>query len=273
METGNIRASLQPTAPSSGDGQALHETELDRYGWQLPVTGFGEAGQLRLKRATVLVSRCGGLGGAVAYQLAAAGVGRLVLAHAGNLRLNDLNRQILMTHDWIGKPRVDCAAARLKELNPEIDVVAIPENVTTSNADRLVGMADLVVDCAPLFSERYAMNRAAMQQGKPMVEAAVYELEAHLTTFLPGRTGCLRCLYPEPSTTWERRFPVFGAVAATVGGMAAMEVIKVLAGFGEPLYGRLLSFDLRGFSFRQYQALARGGCPDCGGGSNGRVEG
>lgn len=261
------------TARVSDSEPSLSEAERDRYGWQLPVTGFGEAGQLRLKRATVLVSRCGGLGGSVAYQLAAAGVGRLILAHAGDLRLNDLNRQILMTHDWLGKPRVECAALRLKQLNPGLEVEAFPENVTPANADRLVGMADLVVDCAPLFAERYAMNRAAMRLGKPMVEAAVYELEAHLTTFVAGRTGCLRCLYPEPSTTWERRFPVFGAVAATVGGMAAMEAIKVLAGFGEPLWGRLLTFDLRGFSFRQYHAPAREGCPDCGGEIPGQVQG
>ena len=243
----------------------LTNSERERYGWQLPVTGFGEQGQIRLKRATVLVSRCGGLGGAVAYQLAAAGVGRLILAHAGNLRLDDLNRQILMTHDWIGRPRVECAKRRLRELNPAMEVEAIAENISPENADRLVGMADLVVDCAPLFSERYAMNRAAMQQGKPMVEAAVYELEAVVTTFARGKSGCLRCMYPEPSADWQRRFPVFGAVAATVGGMAAMEAIKVLAGFGQPLYGQLMSFELRDFSFSRFRAPPLPGCPECGG--------
>src|SRR5437870_1004472 len=93
----------------------LTESEKARYEWQLWVPGFGEEGQQRLKAAAVLVSRCGGVGGNVAYQLAAAGVGRLVLAHAGNLRLSDLNRQLLMTHDWVGKPRVELAARRLLE--------------------------------------------------------------------------------------------------------------------------------------------------------------
>lgn len=248
----------------SGTREQLSPAETACYEWQLPVTGFGEVGQLRMKRASVLVTRCGGLGGAVAYQLAAAGVGRLVLAHAGNLRESDLNRQILMTHDWIGKPRVECAARRLREFNPRLEVEAVAENASAANAERLVGSVDLVVDCAPLFPERYALNEAACRQRKPMVEAAVYELEAHLTTFLPGRTGCLRCLYPEPSTTWTRRFPVFGGVAGTAGSMAAIEAVKVLSGFGDPLYGRLLTFDLRSMTFRTFQVARVPGCPVCG---------
>src|SRR5207302_7342807 len=94
-------------------------TDIDRatYEWQIPVTGFGEAGQAKLKTASVLISRCGGVGSVVAYELAAAGVGRLILAHAGNIKPSDLNRQILMTHGDLGKPRVECAARRLRELN------------------------------------------------------------------------------------------------------------------------------------------------------------
>jgi molybdopterin/thiamine biosynthesis adenylyltransferase len=226
--------------------------------------GFSESGQAKLKRASVLISRCGGLGGAVAYQLAAAGVGRLVLAHAGNVKPSDLNRQILMTHEWLGRPRVECAARRLRELNPRLVVDALPENVDATNAERLTAQVDLVADCAPLFEERYALNRAAVRLGKPMIECAVYELEAHLTTFLPGQTGCLRCLYPEPSIHWQRQFPVFGAVSGTVGSLAAMEAIKVLAGFGKPLTGELLTFDLRDMTFRKYRIARDPQCPDCG---------
>src|SRR5215468_3874547 len=107
-------------------------TDADRaiYEWQLSVSGFGEEGQRRLKNASVLVSRVGGVGGTVAFELAAAGVGRLVLAHAGNVRPDDLNRQLLMTHDWIGRPRMDLAARRLRELNPALEVLAVAENVT-----------------------------------------------------------------------------------------------------------------------------------------------
>ncbi|MGB0739793.1 MAG: ThiF family adenylyltransferase, partial [Planctomycetaceae bacterium] len=110
--------------------------------WQLDVRGFGEAGQQRLKGASVLVSRVGGLGSVVAYELAAAGVGRLILAHAGNVRHSDLNRQLLMTHDWIGKPRIESAARRLKELNPHLEIEAVPENVSAANAARLVEQAE-----------------------------------------------------------------------------------------------------------------------------------
>jgi len=246
------------------DLPALTEADLAQCEWQLPVEGFGEAGQRRLKAASVLISRCGGVGGALAVHLAAAGVGRLVLAHAGNLRPSDLNRQTLMSHDWIGKPRVDCAARRLRELNPALEVMAVPENISEANADRLVGEVDLVADCAPLFVERYALNRAAMRLGKPMVECAVFELEAHLTTFLPGRTGCLRCLYPEPSSTWTRRFPVFGAVAGAIGSLGSIEAIKVLAGFGEPLADRLLTLDLRTMAFRRYKLRRNPACAECG---------
>lgn len=242
----------------------LSAAELEVYSWQLPVAGFGETGQARLKGASVLISRCGGLGGTVAYELAAAGVGRLVLAHAGNVKPSDLNRQLLMTYDGIGKSRVESAARRLRELNPQVEIVGVPENVDSSNAERLVAGVDLVVDGAPMFQERYLLNREAVRQGKPMVECAVYELEAHLTTMLPGHTPCLRCLYPEPSPTWTRRFPVFGAVPGTVGCLAAMEAIKVLAGFGKPLYGQLLTCDLRDMSFRTLRLRRTPGCPDCG---------
>lgn len=241
----------------------LTDDERARADWQLPVAGFGEAGQERLRAATVLVSRCGGLGGAVAYQLAAAGVGRLILAHGGNIRPGDLNRQLLMTHGGIGYSRVESAARRLRELNPSLAVTAVPHNVSESNAADLVRDADLVVDCAPLFGERYLLNREAVRQRKPMVEAAVYELEAHLTTIVPGETACLRCLYPEPSTTWTRRFPVFGAVSGTVGALAAMEAIKTLAGFGETLRNVLLTCDLRDLRFRRYRLHRDPACADC----------
>lgn len=251
--------------PSDKTAPALTADERAIYEWQFAVDGFGEAGQARLKGASVLVSRCGGLGGIVAYQLAAAGIGRLVLAHGGRLKPSDLNRQLLMTHDWIGKPRIESAARRLLELNPRLKVLAVPENITAANVARLVGEVDVVVDCAPLFEERYLMNREAVRQTKPMIECAVYELEAQLTTFLPGRTPCLRCLCPEKPPAWTRRFPVFGAVPGAVGSLAAMEVIKVVAGFGQPLYGRLLVLNLRDMSTRHVQLRRDPACPDCGG--------
>ena len=241
-------------------------TALDRalHEWQIWVPDFGEKGQRRLKNASVLVSRVGGLGSVVAYELVAAGIGKLVLAHGGDIKHSDLNRQLLMTHDALGTSRVESARRRLLELKPGMEIEAVPANVTAATVDELVARVDLVVDCAPLFSERMAMNRAAVRQGKPMVECAMYELEGQITTILPGRTACLSCLYPEDPPTWHREFPVFGAVSGTVGCLAAMEAIKVLAGFGEPLADRFLTYDLRRMQFRTHRIARDPACAVCG---------
>ncbi len=242
----------------------LSEEELARYEWQLDVGGFGREGQERLKAARVLISRVGGVGGNVAYQLAAAGVGTLVLAHAGDVRPNDLNRQLLMTHAGIGQPRVDQAARRLRELNPHVNVVAVPENVTDANAGHLVAQADLVVSCAPLFTERLALNRAAVAQGKPLVDCAMFDMDAQLTIVRPGQGPCLECLYPEPPPAWQRRFPVLGAVAGVIGCLGALEAIRLLAGLGEGLAGSMLLLDLRENGLRKVTLRRRPTCPACG---------
>lgn len=243
--------------------QRLTDEERAIYEWQMWVPGFGEAGQERLRGSSVLVSRVGGLGSIVAYELAAAGIGKLVLAHAGNVKPSDLNRQLLMTHDWLGKPRVESARRRLNELNPRLEIVPVNENISTANAAGLVRQVDLIVDCAPLFEERFAMNAAAVSQSKPLIECAMYDLEATITTILPGSTPCLACLHPEKPPGWKREFPVFGAVSGTVGCMAAMEAIKVLAGFGETLAGRMLTFDLREMTFLQRNIARNPKCPVC----------
>lgn len=246
------------------DDPSLTSEELARYEWQLDVSGFGEAGQRQLKRSRVLISRVGGVGGNVAYQLAAAGVGKLVLAHAGNVRPSDLNRQLLMTHDGLGQPRVNLAPQRLRELNPLVDVEAVAENVSEENAFRLVERADLVVSCAPLFTERLHLNRAAVAQGKPLVDCAMFEMEAQLLVVRPGQGPCLECLYPEPPPAWKRRFPVFGAVAGVVGCLGAVEAIKVLAGMDDCLRDSLLLMDLRSLMFRKVRVNRRANCPACG---------
>ena len=239
-----------PPLPGVAERAAqLTDEERETYAWQLDVRDFGEAGQEKLKAASVLISRVGGLGGVVAYELAAAGVGRLILAHAGNLKPSDLNRQLLMTHDWLGKPRIESATRRLLELNPRLEIIPIAENITTENADQLVSLADVVVDAAPMFQERLAMNDAAQRQGKPVIEAAMYELEATLTVIHPPHTQQFRDLVPDVPSGWKRRFPVLGAVSGTVGCMAAMETIKLIAGFGQPLKNRMLRVDLRSMRF------------------------
>ena len=187
----------------------LSADERLRYEWQLWVNGFGEEGQRRLKGTTVFISRIGGVGGTVALQLAAAGIGRLVLAHAGELRLNDLNRQLLMSTTGLGKPRIECAVQRLHDLNPNVEVEAIGENINADNARRLTQTAQIIVSAAPLFEERLQMNAAAVSRTVPLVDCAMYELEGRLTTIVPGQTPCLSCLYPEVPPNWKREFPVF----------------------------------------------------------------
>ncbi|WP_339910547.1 HesA/MoeB/ThiF family protein [Symmachiella dynata] len=261
------RAAQQKHSPPPSimiKSQPLTDEERATYQWQMWTPGFGEAGQEKLRGASVLVSRVGGLGSVVAYELAAAGIGKLVLAHAGNVKHSDLNRQLLMTHDWLGKPRVESATQRLLELNPRLEIEPIGENISEENAERIVAQADVIVDCAPLFEERFAMNRQALAQNKPLIECAMYELEGQITTIIPGKTPCLRCLHPEPPPAWKREFPVFGAVSGTVGCLGAMEAIKVISGLGEPLAGRMVTYDLRDMTFRRRNLLRNPTCADCG---------
>jgi len=249
---------------------SLTDEERAVYEWQIWVPGFGETGQEKLKDSSVLVSRVGGLGSVVAYELAAAGIGRLVLAHAGNIKPSDLNRQLLMTHAGLGQPRVTSAERRLRELNPRLEILPVGENLSEENAAQLVGEVDLVVDCAPRFPERFAMNRQCVRQGKPLIECAMYDMEAQITTILPGQSPCLGCLYPEDPPAWKREFPVFGAVSGTVGCLGAMEAIKVLSGLGEPLAGTLLTCDLRNMTFHRRRLLRQPDCDICGDAANDR---
>jgi molybdopterin/thiamine biosynthesis adenylyltransferase len=211
----------------------------------------------------VLISRVGGVGGTVALQLAAAGVGRLVLATGGVLKPSDLNRQLLQADHQIGTVRIQNVVRRLREFNPRLEVVGIAENASESNAASLVAQADIVVDAAPLFEERFALNRAAVAAGKPMVECSMFALEAQLTTILPGQTPCLECFVSQKPPEWRRRFPVLGAVSGTVGCMAAVEVVKLITGIGRPLAGLLLSIDLGAMEFRRLRIARRQDCPVC----------
>lgn len=242
----------------------LTSEERDTYEWQMWVPGLGEEGQRKLKGASVLISRAGGLGGVAALQLAAAGVGRLVIAHGGVVLRSDLNRQLLQTHDDVGQPRLTGIERRLRALNPRLSLELIPENVTAANADRIVALADVVVDAAPLFEERYAMNAAAVRQRKPMIEASMYSMDAHLTTFIPGLTPCLQCVYPVKPDYWKRQFPVIGAVSGTAGALAAMEAIKLICGIGVPLANQLLTIDAAHMTFRKHSILRDPECSVCG---------
>ncbi len=244
----------------------LTPQELEKYKRQIQLPGFGEEAQKILKNSSALVTRVGGLGGPAAMFLAMAGIGKLVIAHGSNLTLSNLNRQMLMRGDGVGQPRIPQAKETLLRANPDIEVVAIGEDATEEKAMEWVRDVDIALDCPPTFQERFALNRACVKLRKPMIEAAMYGLEARLTTIVPGETPCLACITPEAPDWWKPLgFPVLGAVSAAVGCLAAVEAIKVLAGFGEPLKGKLLSFDAGNMEFTKFTIRRRPDCPVCGG--------
>ncbi len=236
----------------------LSKDERARHEWQMWSPGVGEEGQRRLKAATVLVSRVGGVGGAAAQQLAAAGVGRLILVHGGNLKPSDLNRQVLMKHAALGTSRVACAAARLRELNPSLVIDEVACHPSPDVLSYWTQGISAIVSAAPLFRERHALHAAAEQAGCPCVEAAMYDFEGYVTTVHPPRTPRFSDWCPPDPPGWTRQFPVFGAVAGVAGCLAAAEVVKLITGVGEPLFGRMLAFDLRAGCFRQVSLPRQG---------------
>lgn len=243
----------------------LTDRDREMYKRQIQMPGFGEEAQLKLKESSALVSRVGGLGGPVALYLAMAGVGRIVIAHSGKLTLSNLNRQILMRHDYVGRPRVDCAAELFERLHPECDVMVTDEDTNDETAREWVSQVDIVCDCPPSFEERYALNGACVELRKPMIEAAMYGMEGNLTTVVPGETPCLACLVPEKPVWWETyAFPVLGAVSAALGCLAAVEAMKILTGFGENLKGQMLAYDADAMEFLKFPVRRRPDCPVCG---------
>lgn len=236
---------------------------VERFERQLTVPGFGVMQQRWLRRATVLVAGVGGVGGAAATYLAAAGVGRLVLVHPGTLEAPDLNRQTLMRPDRIGSPRVTCAAETLSTHYPDVEIVSRSWEMSHPELPDLVAAADVVVDARHNFPERYRLNRMCVAEEVPLVIAAMNATEAFLLTVQPG-SPCLRCVFPEGDPSWQPLgFPVLGAVAGTVGCLAAMDVVKIVTGFGRPATGRLLHLDLWDMVFQTLRTRCDPSCADC----------
>lgn len=235
----------------------------DYYTWQSDIPGFGRPAQEKLRQSTALISRIGGLGGPLALSLAAAGVGRIILAHAGPLRPDDLNRQILMTHAGLGEPRHEQAAETLRRFNPDIKIESIGENISEDNVAKLVGRADIVFSCAPLFEERLLMNREAMKQKKFFVDGAMYSLEGHVLAVNPGASSCLACLVEAPPDYWKRQFPVIGAVSALVAQIAVLEGIKLLTGFAPASTDHLIHIDTSSMRMRKLLIPRNPSCPHC----------
>lgn len=240
---------------------ALTPEELERYDRQLRV--WGVEAQERLRRSTALVVGVGGLGSPVAMYLAAAGVGRLVLVDPEVVELSNLNRQVLHWTTDLGRAKVESAAEKLRKLNPHVEVVAVRRRIESlEDAVQLVGEADVVVDCLDNWRTRFLINEACVRLGKPLVHAAVRGLYGQLMVVKPGEGPCLRCLVPEEPPQ-EERIPVAGPTPGALGALEAMEAVKLLTGYGEPLVGKLLVYDGLHSSVDVITVRKRENCPVC----------
>ncbi|HEY7775746.1 MAG TPA: molybdopterin-synthase adenylyltransferase MoeB [Kineobactrum sp.] len=247
----------------------LTDADLARYSRQLLLPGFDIAGQEALRAATVLVVGLGGLGSAAALYLAAAGVGRLLLADGDTLESSNLQRQIVHTEAQLGSNKAHSAAATLGALNSALQIEVIPQQVVADTLGALVARCDLVLDASDNFATRFALNRACIAAAVPLVSAAAIRLEGQLAVFDSARGGpCYRCLYPaggDDSAPSCSDSGVLGPVVGVLGSLQALEAIKCLTGIAEPLRNGLLVLDLATLDMRRLALARRPDCPDCGG--------
>ena len=232
-----------PTGSSTDDSveAGLTKSEIERYSRQLAVPGWSEAGQRRLKRASVGVAGAGGLGSAVLMYLVAAGVGRIVVVDKDRVSLSNLNRQVLHWTDDVGRAKTESASEKLANLNPEVELQLRQLELTDRNIDGIFDGVLAIVDCLDNFPTRYVLNDCAMRTGTTLVHGAVWGMEGRLTVIVPGQTPCLSCLYPDlPQPELP---PVCGATAALVGSLQATEIIKGITGIGDQLRNELLVYD------------------------------
>lgn len=247
----------------------LTDDELLRYSRQILLKQIDIDGQLRLKQGRALIVGLGGLGSPVALYLAAAGVGELHLADFDTVDLTNLQRQIAHDSDSIGRTKVDSAMARLRAINPEVRLLAHRAALGEDSLAAAVAAVDLVLDCSDNFATREAVNAACVRAGKPLVSGAAIRLEGQLSVFDPRRADspCYHCLYghgSEAELTCSEA-GVVGPLVGVVGSLQALEALKLLAGFGEPLVGRLLLIDALGSRFRELKVRRDPECPVCGG--------
>jgi len=246
----------------------LTDEELLRYSRQILLSHIDIAGQLRLKGSRALIIGLGGLGSPVALYLAAAGVGELHLADFDSVDLSNLQRQVLHDTGSIGRTKVDSAWQRLEAINPDILLVAHRTALDADSLKAAVAAVDVVLDCSDNFATRQAVNVACVQSVTPLVSGAAIRLEGQLSVFDPRNplSPCYHCLYghgTEDELTCSEA-GVVGPLVGMVGSLQALEALKILAGFGEPLVGRLLLVDALGSRFRELRVKRDPVCTVCG---------
>lgn len=238
----------------------LTDSERERYSRQILL--FGEEGQERLKSSKVFIAGAGGLGCPAAAYLAAAGVGHLIIADCDSVDRTNLNRQILHHEPDIGRPKVISAGEKLRSMNPDIRVEPLALTISDSNAATLVSGCNLVVDALDTFTDRYALNRAAIKNRIPYIHGAVSGFDGHMATIIPGETACLECMVPE--ATPRSVFPVLGTTPGLIGVLQAHEAIKQITGQGELLKNRLVIWDGKASQFTMIRVERDPECRACG---------
>ena len=252
----------------------MDDAQLLRYSRHILLDEFGVEGQRRLQASHALIVGAGGLGCPAALYLAASGIGRITLVDADRVDLTNLQRQVLYRTASVGERKVDAARAALAEMNPEVEVVALAERAEGERASQLVAAADVVLDCSDNFATRHVLNRACVLHGKPLVSGAAIRFDGQVSVFDMRRDDapCYACLFPEDGEAADVQCAVMGVLApltGMVGAMQAAEAIKLLAGIGDSLSGRLLLLDALHAELRTVRIARDAGCLACGRGEAG----
>lgn len=228
----------------------LTPNERERYARHLTLPGFGEEGQLRLLRSSLIIIGAGGLGSPIALYLAAAGVGTIAIADGDDIELSNLQRQIIHTTAEIGTSKAVSAAKKMAALNPSVNIVTIPHYLTPENIDATLSPYDFIIDATDSLETKFLIDEACLRLGKPYSHGAIYRYEGHTMTVLPS-TARLSHLFPDGPqavTKSPTRGPL-GVVPGLLGTIQATEAIKFLTGTGELLTNRLLRFNLLTMEF------------------------
>jgi molybdopterin/thiamine biosynthesis adenylyltransferase/rhodanese-related sulfurtransferase len=240
-----------------------------RYSRHLLIPEVGEQGQLKLLDSKVLLIGAGGLGSPASLYLAAAGVGRIGIVDADVVDESNLQRQIVHSTEVLGEPKVQSAKRTVEALNPDVQVVAYQERLTSENVERILADGwDVIVDGADNFPTRYLVNDASVWHGIPVVHGSIYRFEGQVTVFKPGDGPCYRCLFPAPPP--PELAPscaeggVLGVLPGIIGSLQTNEALKLALGIGEPLVGRLLLFDALAAEFTEVSIRRDPDCPVCG---------
>jgi molybdopterin-synthase adenylyltransferase len=246
----------------------MNDDELLRYSRHILLNELGMEGQQAIRASSMLVLGAGGLGSPVAYYLASAGVGKLVLVDGDTVDLTNLQRQILHTTDRIGTPKAWSGKTALAAINPDVEVIAVAERVDGAALDALVRDATIVVDCTDNFATRHALNRASVMHRRPLVSGAAIRFDGQIAVFDPRRADspCYACVFA-PGTGDDELCSVMGVfapLAGMVGTAQAAEALKLAAGIGDTLTGRLVLLDALTMRWHAVRVRRDPHCPVCG---------